>query len=137
MANQERVDMKSESNIIVEFFFSASGGRRALSRGGFVLCYLRLFSCSLAVAAKCNGCSLLYVYDNAMQSRCCCSTRGSKGYPLNGGYEPTGKDLKCQYNYRFQIEGYNHNQARMQPGPIPDPQKDLKIRSPRPIRGII
>ena len=25
MANQERVDMKSESNIIVEFFFSASG----------------------------------------------------------------------------------------------------------------
>ena len=25
MANQERVDMKSESNIIVELFFSASG----------------------------------------------------------------------------------------------------------------
>ncbi|CAE7202190.1 unnamed protein product [Symbiodinium pilosum] len=62
MANQERVDMKSESNIIVEFFFSASG---------------------------------------------------SKGYPLNGGYEPTGKDLKCQYNYRFQIEGYNHNQEHV------------------------
>ena len=61
MANQERIDMKSESNIIVEFFFSASG---------------------------------------------------SKGYPATGGYEPTGKDLKCQYNYRFQIEGYNHNQAR-------------------------
>ena len=63
MANQERVDMKSESNIIVEFFFSASGGRRAPTRGGFVLCYLRLFSCSLAVAAKCNGRSLLYAYD--------------------------------------------------------------------------
>ncbi|CAE7262924.1 unnamed protein product, partial [Symbiodinium sp. KB8] len=62
MANQERVDMKSESNIIVEFFFSASG---------------------------------------------------SKGYPANAGYEPTGKDLKCQYNYRFQIEGYNHNQEHV------------------------
>jgi len=62
MANQELVDMKSESNIIVEFFFSASG---------------------------------------------------SKGYPANAGYEPTGKDLKCQYNYRFQIEGYNHNQEHV------------------------
>ena len=35
---------------------------------------------------------------------------GSKGYPPEGGYEPTGKDLKCQYSYRFQVEGYNHNQ---------------------------
>ena len=34
MANQERVDMKSESNIIVEFFFSASGQLRASSAHG-------------------------------------------------------------------------------------------------------
>ena len=40
----------------------------------------------------------------------CPGFTGSKGYPANAGYEPTGKDLKCQYNYRFQIEGYNHNQ---------------------------
>lgn len=59
MAVQERVDMKAESNIIIEFFFSASG---------------------------------------------------SKGYPPEGGYEPTGKDLKCQYSYRFQVEGYNNNE---------------------------
>ena len=59
MAVQERVDMKSESNIIIEFFFSASG---------------------------------------------------SKGYPPEGGYEPTGKDLKCQYSYRFQVEGYNNHE---------------------------
>ncbi|CAJ1410543.1 unnamed protein product [Effrenium voratum] len=59
MAVQERVDLKSESNIIIEFFFSASG---------------------------------------------------SKGYPPEGGYEPTGKDLKCQYSYRFQVEGYNQHQ---------------------------
>lgn len=59
MAVQERVDMKAESNIIIEFFFSASG---------------------------------------------------SKGYPPEGGYEPTGKDLKCQYSYRFQVEGYNNHQ---------------------------
>ena len=30
MAVQERVDMKAESNIIIEFFFSASGGSSKL-----------------------------------------------------------------------------------------------------------
>ena len=30
---------------------------------------------------------------------------------LSWGYEPTGKDLKCQYSYRFQVEGYNNHEA--------------------------
>ena len=31
---------------------------------------------------------------------------------LSWGYEPTGKDLKCQYSYRFQVEGYNNHEAQ-------------------------
>lgn len=31
---------------------------------------------------------------------------------LSRGYEPTGKDLKCQYSYRFQVEGYNNHEAQ-------------------------
>eukprot|EP00913_Durusdinium_trenchii_P034645 g32410.t2 len=76
MAVQER-----ESNIIIEFFFSASG---------------------------------------------------SKGYPPEGGYEPTGKDLKCQYSYRFWAHWSNEVYIKPRSTIFDVPSRILKVNAAVP-----
>lgn len=116
MAVQERVDMKAESNIIIEFFFSASGvAKRNVGFQVFAAIYPQflsisaMFLCYKVLERGGHGRNRV-VFGVGRGVHRPDTWPGSKGYPPEGGYEPTGKDLKCQYSYRFQVEGYNHNQ---------------------------